>query len=212
MIIFYVDDSGDERLTTFSAIGVPVDRWTAGLDCWLGWRRRLRAVHGVDVDYRLHATHWVAGRGRAATNPRSDLDRSKPSRWREYVAALQALRAAPGLSLLTVAKEGVDRANTYRRLMRQINAWLREADEHALVIIDGDNDELRTLHGELALDARRTVEDPWKRDARESQWLQAADFVAFAAYQHVARRPERAFMWHWYEQCLGDRIVRSRDA
>jgi hypothetical protein len=66
MVLFYVDDSGDERLTTFSAIGVPVERWNEGLACWLGWRRRLQNDYGVDVDYRLHANEWVAGRGRPA--------------------------------------------------------------------------------------------------------------------------------------------------
>lgn len=195
MVLYYVDDSGDERLTTFSAIGVPVERWIAALDRWLAWRRRLHDEHGVDVQYRLHATAWVAGRGRAATVPQSELDRSKPARWREYVAALQALAAEPDLVILTVAKDGADRAGTYR-LMRHINSLLENADDHGLVVVDGDNEELRTLHAELEPASRRILEDPWKRDARESQWLQAADFVAFAAYQQLARRPRRAFMWH----------------
>jgi hypothetical protein len=63
------------------------------------------------------------------------------------------------------------------------------------------------LRRELSLASRRIVEDPWKRDARESQWLQAADFVAYAAYQHIVRRPDRAYMWHWYERHLGGRFV-----
>ncbi len=210
MILFYVDDSGDERMTTFSAIGVPVERWNAALGHWLAWRRRLRREHGVDVDYRLHATAWVAGRGRAATNPRSDLDRSRPARWREYVSALQALAVEPSLSIVTVTHPGVDRPSAYRLLLRRITVLLDDAGSYGLVVVDGDNEELRTLHTELDHDSRRIVEDPWKRDARESQWLQAADFVAFAAYQHMARRPERAFMWHWYEQCLGHRILTAR--
>lgn len=80
MVLFYVDDSGDERLTTFSAIGVPVESWIGALDCWLGWRRSLWAEHGVDVQYRLHATDWVAGRGRPATDSSSRLNSSKPAR------------------------------------------------------------------------------------------------------------------------------------
>jgi hypothetical protein len=212
MVLFYVDDSGDERLTTFSAIGVPVERWNAASAQWLAWRRWLHVEHGVDVQYRLHATAWVAGRGRAATDPRSDLDRNRSVRWREYVAALRAISAERDLAILTVANHGVDRPATYRLLMREIDGLLQDAGDHGLVVVDGDNEELRTLHAELEPDLRRIVEDPWKRDARESQWLQAADFVAFAAYQHIARRPQRAFMWDWYEQCLGDLIVRARDA
>jgi hypothetical protein len=207
MVLFYVDDSGDERLTTFSAIGVPVERWIAALDCWLGWRRSLRAEHGVDIQYRLHATDWIAGRGRPATDPRSILNRSKPARWQAYVSALDVLGGVAGLRLLTVARPGSDRATAYRVLMHRIEGFLATEEEQGLVVVDGDSPELRTLHAELDPVTRRIVEDPWKRDARESQWLQAADFVAYAAYQHIARRPDRAFMWHWYERCLGDCLV-----
>lgn len=87
--------------------------------------------------------------------------------------------------------------------MQQMSELLQAQETHGLVIMDGDGPELRTLHGELELGSRTLVEDPWKRDARESQWLQAADLVAFAAYQRIALRPERAFMWGWYEQCFG---------
>jgi hypothetical protein len=207
MVLFYVDDSGDERLTTFSAIGIPADGWNEALARWLAWRRRLRDEHGVDVQFRLHATEWVAGRGRPANDPRSVLNRSKPARWHVYMAALDVLAAMPDLTIHTVARAGADRAAAYRVLMRRIERFLASREQNGLVVLDGDSSELRTLHGELDPASRRIVEDPWKRDARESQWLQAADFVAFAAYQHIARRPDRAFMWEWYERCLGNCLV-----
>jgi len=211
MVIFYVDDSGDERLTTFSAIGIPVERWNAASAQWLAWRRWLRDEHGVDVDYRLHATHWVAGRGRPAMESPSLLNRNKPARWSAYVSALDALAAMPELVVLTVARPGIDRSAAYRVLMRGLDALLAERGDYGMVILDGEGPELRALHGELDPLSRRLIEEPWKRDAHESQWLQATDFVAFAAYQHVARRPERAFMWDWYTRCLGDRIVGKGD-
>lgn len=91
--------------------------------------------------------------------------------------------------------------------MWQIDGLLFAHGQHGLVVLDGESPELRTLHGELDSATRRLVEDPWKRDAHESQWLQAADFVAYAAYQQIARRPDRAFMWEWYERQLHERIV-----
>jgi hypothetical protein len=212
MRIFYVDDSGNESLTTFTAISVPADRWSAALRSWLTWRRSLRDLHGVDVQYRLHATDWVAGRGRPAVHPRSALNRSKPMRWEAYVAALVTLRVTPGLQVLTVARPGSDRRSAYRVLMRWIDDLLTADRAHGLVVLDGEGAELRTMHAELDSVSRAIVEDPWKRDARESQWLQAADLVAYAAFQHIARRADRAFMWHWYERCLGERIVRDADA
>jgi Protein of unknown function (DUF3800) len=207
MLIFYVDDSGDERMTTFSAIGIPVERWNAALARWLAWRRQLREEHGVDVQYRLHATDWVAGRGRPAEKPGAGVNRSKSLRWKLYVAALDVLAAMPSIVVLTVSRPGTDRTAAYRVLMRELERLLTMEEDHGMVVLDGESPELRTLHGELDADARRLIEDPWKRDARESQWLQAADFVAYAAYQHLARRPDRAFMWHWYERHLGERVV-----
>ena len=208
MVIFYVDDSGDERITTFSAIGVPADRWNVATAQWLAWRRRLHDEHDIDVQYRLHATDWVAGRGRPAEDPRAVVNRSKPLRWRTYVAALDVLAAMPDTMVLTVSYPGVDRAGAYRYLMRALEDVLTTRRDRGMVVLDGESSELRTLHGELDPVSRRLVEDPWKRDARESQWLQAADLVAYAAYQHLARRPDRAFMWRWYEQALCERIVR----
>jgi len=208
MILFYVDDSGDERLTTFSAIGIPVERWNAATARWLAWRRWLHQEHGVDVDYRLHATHWVAGRGRPSKDADAVLNRSRSARWSTYVSALDALAAMSEIVVLTVAQTGVDRMAAYRVLMEQLGSLLVARGDYGMAILDGDSTELQHLHSELDPTLRRLVEDPWKRDARGSQWLQAADLVAYAAYQQLARRPERAFMWHWYEQCLSARIVR----
>ncbi|MGN6188469.1 MAG: DUF3800 domain-containing protein [Conexibacter sp.] len=171
------------------------------------WRRRLREEHGVDVDYRLHATEWVTGRGRPSKDPGAVLNHSKPAHWQVYVSALHMLAELPELMVLAVAGPGKDRAAVYRLLMGQMERVLAVQRTHGLVVMDGDSPELSMLHRELNLGSRRIVEDPWKRDARATQWLQAADFVAYAAYQHIARRPNRAFMWHWYERCLGERIV-----
>jgi hypothetical protein len=174
MLLFYVDDSGNEHLTTFSAIGIPADRWRAALARWLAWRRWLRDEHGVDAEYRLHATDWVAGRGRPSRDPRAALNRSKPARWHVYVSALDTLAATQELVVLTVARPGNDRAAAYRMLMRRIEGFLAAQGQHGLVVVDGDSAELRMLHRELDLASRMIVEDPWKRDARESQWLQAS--------------------------------------
>lgn len=207
MRIFYVDDSGNESLTTFTAIGIPTRRWGPALRSWLTWRRQLREVHGVDVQYRLHATDWVAGRGRPAEGPHSVLNRSKSARWEVYVAALDVLASMPELQVLTVHHPGSGREAAYRLLMRRLEALLEPESEQALVVIDGASDELRLMHRELDLGSCAIIEDPWKRDAHGSQWLQAADLVAYAAFQHIVRRSDRAFMWHWYERCLGERIV-----
>ncbi len=212
MRLFYVDDSGDERLTTFTAVSVPVQSWTIGLDSWLGWRRHLHTTHDVEVRTRLHAADWVAGRGRPSRDTAAAINVRKPIRWQEYVRALGTISAMPEVKVVTVAAVGDQRKPAYRVLMYWIEELLRAGEDWGLVVIDGDNPELRTMHRELDIATRRIVEDPWKRDARESQWPQIADFVAHAAFQSIVRRKSRAFMWEWYEQQLGNVIVRDPSA
>jgi hypothetical protein len=207
--LFYVDDSGNEGITTFSAVSVPVQAWTTALDAWLGWRRHLHTVHGIDVRSRLHAADWLAARGRPASDLGAAINRSKPIRWREFVSALDAVAAMPGVEVMTSFAAGDRRKPPYRGLMDWIDRRLREADDHGLVIVDGESGELRTMHRELDIATRRIVEDPWMRDARESQWPQVADFVAHTAFQAIVRASNRAFMWEWYEQRLGATIVRD---
>jgi hypothetical protein len=207
--LFYVDDSGNEMITTFSAVFVPVQEWTAALDSWLGWRRHLHSAHGIDVRARLHAADWLAGRGRPSSDSEAAINCSKPIRWREFVSALDAVAAMPGVRVMTTVMSGDRRKPPYRALMRQIDQFLREADDHGLIILDGESGELRTMHRELDISSRRIVEDPWMRNARESQWPQVADFVAHTAFQAIVRAPNRAFLWEWYEQRLGAVIVRD---
>ncbi len=204
-----MDDSGNEKITMFSAVSVPVQAWTAALDSWLGWRRHLRAVHEIDVRSRLHAADWLAGRGRPSGDPESAINRSKPVRWREFVSALDTVAVMPGVEVMTTFAPGDRRKPPYRALMNWIDWRLRETDDYGLIVLDGESGELRTMHRELDIATRRIVEDPWMRGARESQWPQVADFVAHTAFQAVVRAPNRAFLWEWYEQRLGAVIVRD---
>jgi hypothetical protein len=207
--LFYVDDSGNETVTTFSAVSMPVQAWAVALDAWLGWRHHLHLAHGIDVRSRLHATDWLAGRGRPSSDPAAAINRSKPVRWKEFVSALDAVAVMPGMEIMTTFVRGGYRKPAYRALMGWIDRRLREADDYGLIVVDGESGELRTMHRELDIATRRVVEDPWMRDARESQWPQVADFVAHTAFQAIVRTPSRAFIWEWYEQRLGAVIVRD---
>lgn len=165
MRLFYVDDSGNESMTTFSAVSVPVEVWTVALDAWLGWRRHLHAAHQIDACRRLYAADWLAGRGRPSSDPGALINRSKPLRWREFVAALDAVAAMPGVEVMTSFARGGRRKPPYRALMEWIDRRLRSCDEHGLIVIDGESGDLRTMHRELDIATRRIVEDPWMRDA-----------------------------------------------
>ena len=81
---------------------------------------------------------------------------------------------------------------------------LSTAGELGFVIVDGDGRDASYFasHRTLSLSRRHILEDPFFQDSRRSQWVQMADLVAYAVYQHLLRHPGKHFTWHWYETYL----------
>ena len=60
MYLIYVDDSGDEHRTLFSALAIPSQHWAKCLDTWLGWRKKnLLRSYGLSTKYELHGVQWL---------------------------------------------------------------------------------------------------------------------------------------------------------
>lgn len=64
MDLAYLDDSRDERLAIATALVIPADRWNQAFAAVRAWRRGLKASDGIYVYKELHATDFVAWRGR----------------------------------------------------------------------------------------------------------------------------------------------------
>ena len=94
-----------------------------------------------------------------------------------------------------------------------LRMWLEDllagVDGHAILIVDGDEHHpaYYGTHRELKLADRRIIEDPWMQGSHVSQLIQAADLVAYSAFQHLARRPDRDVLWNWYEQHIKPLVV-----
>ena len=88
-----------------------------------------------------------------------------------------------------------------------VDARLREDGELGLLVMGGDGTDgsYYAAHRDLALETRALVEDPAFQHSHRSQWVQIADLVAYAAYQHLVRLPEKQFAWEWYGT-LGERV------
>ncbi|MFE6555844.1 DUF3800 domain-containing protein [Streptomyces sp. NPDC004096] len=50
--------------------------------------------------------------------------------------------------------------------------------------------------------AGHIVEDPWFIGSYASQTVQAADLLAYTAYQTVLRHSGKRLMWHWWPTLL----------
>lgn len=207
--LIYLDDSGarDTGLVVFSWCEVAVTDWERGLRAWLDWRAALTELHGIPKNYELHATKFVNGRG--APSVAADWNRHKAHRWAVMADAMTLLAEQDWLSIGTVFTRvddcrhyGTERQRAYVETVAMLDRRLRAADEFGIVVMDGDGTDESYLaaHRQLPLAGRRLIEDPSFQHSHRSQWIQMADLVAYAAYQHILGHPGKRFAWPWYRQ------------
>ncbi|GGT27517.1 hypothetical protein GCM10010207_28930 [Streptomyces atratus] len=186
----------------YAAVSASVHQAAAFERDWFGLRAEWLAEHGVPVDYELHATRFIPGRGRPGGYNPARLDR-----YRMAQSALDLIGSHSGVTVTAVHSSVSGdwrraRAASYEGLLRQLDRELAAGGEHAALVVDGDGTE--ALYGQVHTDVQpaRVVRPAQQRPAHESLWLQAADLVAYAAFQSVAQQENRRFMWHWYSRYL----------
>lgn len=218
--LFYVDDSGSPQsgIVVYSWLECDATAWRAGLQSWLDLRQQLHTQHGIPPDYPIHAAPFAAGRGRPSSDPTVNQDRRR----RHHImrAMLAHLAATDGVHIGTVYRRttarrdayAAHRIDVYQRLVASLDTRLARHHEHGLVFTDGDGSDhsYASAHQSLTIDRRHLVEDPqFPRHPKRNPWLQMADLVAWTAYQHLHRAPNRRYAWHWYERYLAGCDVHS---
>lgn len=158
----------------------------------------------------LHALDLMAGRGYHVTPPDAAESRtvSKHQRPAIYKTMVRSI-PGPGVHVLTVGRAGADPAATYAHLLAELQDWAEAEDTYIFLMYDGkelgrgdgvekedtilrNHSALRDLHRELPIQSRRIIEDVVTKDSRYSQFMQAADLLAYGTYYHdVWRNPDR---------------------
>ncbi|WP_338672056.1 DUF3800 domain-containing protein [Streptomyces sp. SCSIO 30461] len=210
--IFYIDDSGAES-TGFIVYGwaeINLAHWSAALRCWLDFRKKLYTDTGIPADYELHATSFIPGRSNPSTHP--EWNRQKRLRGPVVQNALATIEIMPGTRAGAVwrhtTKKGRayygERAAVYEGLLHRLDYDLAATGDHGIIVMDGDGTDTayQREHRKLKLATRHIVEDPWFIGSHTSQPVQAADLLAYTAYQRVLRHPGKRFMWHWWPALL----------
>ncbi|MEW2491782.1 DUF3800 domain-containing protein [Streptomyces sp. NPDC048411] len=159
----------------------------------------------IPVDSSLHSVNLAGARGRHVHRSRSTDPVTHRQHCQEVILrGLRTIAATPGMRVRAVYREtgnyGRDRPALYAALLHQLNRELATSGTYGVVIVDGDGTEsaLRRAHRALPDEGRHIIGDPVFRPARDLDLLQAADMLAYSAYQSIAKRPSRAFMWHWF--------------
>lgn len=207
----YIDDSGNSKEgVTYTALLIPEQQWSPLLDRWLTARASIQERFLIKKKTELHAVELIGNRGYVISEAGEDPVRRVPSHqrptiYRDMVKAIPG----PGIGLVTVAKRGSDAIGAYAALLLKLEEWARDRDTYLLLMYDGrelghsdsartedtiqrSHAPLRNLHRELPLRSRRIIEDVVTKDSRFSQFIQAADLLAYGAYYHdVWTNPDR---------------------
>jgi hypothetical protein len=213
--IIFADDAGDSRtIAAFASLSVHLDDMEAAKKDLLRFRSAVEGDPdlGIPIDASLHAQDLAAGRGRHVYRPGlpdREAREAHLAHCRGVIRrGLETVAGIPGVRVTAVYREtddyGRDRPALQRAWLARVNTELAASDEYGVVIVDGDGTETALIdaYHDLPERNRRIKGVPLFESARINYFLQAADLLAYAAYQSVAKRPERAFMWDWFGAAL----------
>ncbi|MBB5121309.1 hypothetical protein [Streptomyces eurocidicus] len=207
-----MDDGGDSRrLALLGWLRVALGRTSGPLGHWQAFRSELHADPFLDIrpGDALHAVSLAAGRGRPVYGVRREPGTSAKQPYRDVVRrALGTIGTMPGVTAGSSYRTGAPGDPFGRTKQGLYEAWVRHVDAahaaagtHAFIVFDGNGTEtgLRGAHHRLP-GPRHVIGDPCLIPARHNPLLQAADQIAYASYQKLARRPQRRFMWDWLDE------------
>ncbi len=197
MFLAYVDDSGDEKVRCFSALLIHESVWRESRSQLLDFRRGLKKTDGVYITKELHATEFVAGRGRIAKEIVS-----KARRCAIFRETLQQVASLPKARLLNAVGSKTNERLLFERLVTRLNRTMAEWRSHALIVHDEGKDYsymVRRMSVYNPVPSRygvwpdgrpfknipvdRLIEDIVYRDSRKSPLVQMADFCAYALFR-----------------------------
>ncbi|HHY65187.1 MAG TPA: DUF3800 domain-containing protein [Clostridiaceae bacterium] len=198
MYIYYIDDSGDQNVNIhiFTAIGVPSHYWNEVFNTLKRFRKYLKDEYGIRLAKELHATEFLAGRGK--------LGNRIVSKWERAEIFKKCLRTLAwfecyGVECINVALPSYDDA--VDRIINRINRSLLDKQEEGIVIFDkGDETRIKRairkmrvfnpipsmfgawedLHKTKNITVDKIIADVFFRDSKDDYFIQCADFVAFA--------------------------------
>ncbi|WP_223838168.1 DUF3800 domain-containing protein [Streptomyces venezuelae] len=197
-----MDDSGiPNTFASFTAIAAEPAAWHAFDRAWAELRLTWFHDYGVPVEYELHASPFLGGRGRpGARNP------TKADRRRMAQSALDLIGGSPGLAVRSVYSVHRDfraaKQLAFTGLVREVDSRLAQDGQTAGLVIDGDGTD--RLYDQVYDELQPTgiVRPVLQVPAHESVPLQAADLVAWTACQVIAGDRGQDYARHWHQRHL----------
>lgn len=206
MFLVYIDDSGDERHRCFSALVIHETVWRESRELIRAYRRKLKQTDGVFITKELHATDFVAGRGRIGEDVVG-----KGRRCQIFRETLAFIATLPKIQLITGFSTRSNERALFERMMNRVNRMMAEWKSRAVIICDEGKDytalvrrmsiynPVPSQYGSWPdgskiknIPTDRIVEDPFFRDSKQSVFIQLADFAAYALFRSEIPLPAKS--------------------
>ena len=201
--LIYVDESYDETHYAYSAIFIKALAWNNTFKQLVDWRKTWFKNHTIPLDYELHATKFVGGRGEFPGNRdkafRADL-------FYEAIGFIEGLSDVHIINAIT-PKKGIH-LTLFEYMLNRINRTLQAKGAIGILICDEGNENKLTAKvrqmkksnqipnnfslysgGSRDIPLDRIIEDPLFKTSKSSYFIQLADFVAFSLLRNEKPLP-----------------------
>jgi hypothetical protein len=135
MHFVYIDDSGDEKNRCFSALSIHESAWKIAQSQVKNYRRERKASDGMFVTKELHATEFVAGRGKIGTRMVP-----KGRRCQIFRDTLALIASLPNSNMLNAIASKANERVIFERLINRINRAMSEWKSNAIIFHDEGKD------------------------------------------------------------------------
>ncbi|MGV3633252.1 MAG: DUF3800 domain-containing protein [Pseudorhodoplanes sp.] len=191
----YIDESKeDNNFFVYSALIVNSDDWSEAFEALKGARKRLRERRGVYMTQELHAWKFASGKGRIANRPILRPERAEIfRRVLSFLAETKLFRVMSSVN--------TDEFYAFDRLVNRLNRTAKAKGKKVLLICDEGQEAEFTrrlrksrVHNPIpskfgawssgtkakSIPTDQILEDPFFKDSKDSYFIQAVDFIAYA--------------------------------
>jgi hypothetical protein len=191
----YIDESKDSNsLFVYSALIVDSDQWSDAFKALKSARTRLRQRRGVYMKQELHAWKFAAGKGKIANRPILKPERAEIfRRVLTYLVETKLFRV--------ISSVNTNEFYAFDRLINRINRTAEEEGHKVILVCDQGQEAEFTrrmrkmrVHNPIPsklgfwvgggkqknIPTSQILEDPFFKDSKDSYFIQAVDFCAYA--------------------------------
>jgi hypothetical protein len=202
----YLDESKDSgHLYVYSALIVDSSKWGDAFAALKNARARLRQRRGVYMKQELHAWKFAAGKGQIANHPIL-----KPERAEIFRRVLSFLVETKLFRVMSSVN--TNEFYAFDRIMNRINRTGESENQQVILICDKGQEveftrrmrRMRVFNpipsnrgawaggkGTKNIPTAQILEDPFFKDSRDSYFIQAVDFCAYALLRMERPLPSR---------------------